>query len=122
MTTQINEEIAAKIVQRQAKAPVDVVGLARDIGINVWEADLGPAVSGKLLKDDINGGAAGYSILVNGREPYLRRRFTVAHEVAHYILHREMVRKLVSLTEDTFYRDVGLNSWQEMEANRLAAQ
>lgn len=32
-----------------------------------------------------------------------------------------MVKRLGGLTEDTFYRADGLNSWQEMEANKLAA-
>lgn len=122
MTTQINEEIASKIVARQGEAPIDVTALAREIGIQVWESNLGPTVSGKLLKDSQNGGSSGYSILVNRAEPYERRRFTVAHELAHYLLHREMVRRLGSLTEDTFYRALGLNGWQELEANNLAAK
>jgi Zn-dependent peptidase ImmA (M78 family) len=121
MTTQVNEEIASKIVQWQGRAPVDVVGLANDIGINVWEAALGTKVSGQLLKDPKNGGKTGYSILVNAKEPYVRRRFTVAHELAHFLLHREMVRRLETLTEDTFYRAEGLNSWHELEANHFAA-
>jgi Zn-dependent peptidase ImmA (M78 family) len=122
MTTQVNEQIAAKIVSHQKRPPVNITALAQECGLNVWEADLGIRVSGKLLKDPKHGGESGYSILVNSREPFVRRRFTVAHELAHYILHREMVRRLGSLTEDVFYRAHGLNSWQEMEANKLAAE
>src|SRR5690348_13224413 len=122
MTTQMNEEIARKILAHQGQMPVDVTALAKDIGIKVWESDLGPNVSGKLFKDDTNGGSKGYSILVNSKEPYVRRRYTVAHELGHYILHREMVRRLGAVTDNTFYRADGFDSWQEMEANKLAAE
>ena len=60
-------------------------------------------------------------MIINSKEPRVRRRFTVAHELAHYLLHREMVGR--GVTENAFYRsDSDLSSWQEMEANRLAAE
>lgn len=59
MTTQMNEQLAAKIVERQTKPPVDVTALARDFGVNVWESDLGSGVSGRLLRDPQNGGESG---------------------------------------------------------------
>src|SRR5438105_3870285 len=122
MTTQINEQSASQIVKRQIQPPVNVRALAADFGVNVWESDLGSKISGKLFRDTEHGGSSGYSILINAKEPYVRRRFTVAHELAHFLLHREMVKRLGGLTEDIFYRADGLNGWQEMEANRLAAE
>ncbi len=100
-------------------APVDVTGLAEALGLAVWEDDELPGgISGKLYKDPENGGTSGYSIAVRASDPFVRRRFTVAHEIAHFVLHRNKVG--ASLTDDEFYRS-NLSSWEEVEANRLAA-
>ena len=122
MTTLISDETARKILNRQQAPPTRVVDLADDFGVSVWEHDLGPQISGKLIKGDSKAGYSDYTILINSKEPYLRRRFTVAHELSHYLLHRELVKKLGGIEENTFYRAEGLNSWQEMEANGLASE
>lgn len=105
------------IEQFQQEAPVDVVGIAEALGIHVWEERLG-SISGKLFPDKLNGGTSGYSIVVNKTESEPRKRFTVAHELAHYILHRSDLEN--GIVEDALFRS-GLSSKQETEANRLAA-
>jgi predicted transcriptional regulator len=114
MTNQHHE-----IIQRfQGSAPVDVSGLAEALGLTVWEDDeLPEGVSGKICQDE-NSGPAGYSIVVRASDPYVRRRFTVAHEIAHFVLHRDRIGS--SLTDDAMYRS-GLSTREEVEANRLAA-
>lgn len=106
------------IVQRfQHDAPVDVTALAEALGLNVWEQeDLPASVSGKIFKD--NSASAGYSISVRSSDAYVRRRFTVAHEIAHFLLHRDKIGD--GLTDDAMYRS-GLTTWEEVEANHLAA-
>jgi IrrE N-terminal-like domain len=113
-TPQINE-----ILKRfQAEAPVDVKGLAGALGVNVWELhSLPPSISGKIWKDERNGGSSGFSIGVNASEPFVRKRFTVAHEIAHFLLHRNLITN--ELLEDTMYR--GLGGREEAQANKLAA-
>jgi|ERR1700722_3267223 len=108
------------IIERfQQSAPVDVTKLAEVLGLNVWEDDSLPeGISGKLFKDPIKGGPEGYSITVRASDAYVRKRFTVAHEIAHFILHRNLIG--TSLTDDAFYRS-DLSSWEEAEANRFAA-
>jgi hypothetical protein len=104
----------------QQRAPVDVPGIARDLGINVWESlNLGPNISGKLFQDPHAGGSTGYSIVVNAADAYTRKRFTVAHEIAHFILHLPQVGSGVQ--DDTFYRSP-LGDSQERQANSLAAE
>jgi Zn-dependent peptidase ImmA (M78 family) len=76
-------------------------------------------VSGKIFRDPLNGGASGFSIAVNASENPLRKRFTVAHEISHFILHREQLEN-GDLIDDTMYRS-GLSSAEETAANRLAA-
>ena len=107
------------IAKFQSKPPVDVAGIATAMGIKVWESDnLGSDVSGKLFRDPLNGGPSGYSIVVNSADPFTRKRFTVAHEIAHFMLHRDV---LGDITDDTFYRS-SLSSAQETAANKLAAE
>jgi Zn-dependent peptidase ImmA (M78 family) len=117
--TAVSDEQA--IIQRfQNSLPVDVTSLAEALGIKVWESSTMPDdVSGKIMRDEKHGGGAKYSILVNSKHPYLRKRFTVAHEIAHYILHREQIG--YALTDDALYRS-GLSGREEAQANRLAAE
>jgi hypothetical protein len=107
------------IEKYQAQAPVDVVAIANDLGINVWAMALPPSISGKIFRDPINGGSEGFSIGVNSRHSYVRQRFTVAHEIAHFLLHR---KKLESddLVDDAMYRS-DLSTKEETTANRYAA-
>jgi hypothetical protein len=111
---------AMPIIERfQGSAPVDVTGLAEALGLRVWEDDSLPrGVAGKLFQDPFNGGPEGFSIVVRASDPYVRRRFTVAHEIAHFVLHRNMIGS--SLTDDALYRS-GLPNTLEAEANQLAA-
>jgi hypothetical protein len=103
----------------QHQAPVDVVGMASALGVNVWEDALDPGISGKLIPDQINGGQSGYSIVVNAPEAYVRKRFTVAHELAHFLLHRNAAG--AGISDDVYYRS-GLSGGMETQANQLAAE
>ena len=107
------------IARYQAQAPVDVVAIAHDLGLNVWSMSLPPSISGKIFRDPINGGRSGFSIAVNSANSFVRQRFTVAHEIAHFLLHRKRLES-GDLIEDALYRS-GLTSKEETEANRLAA-
>jgi|SRR5579872_1265348 len=108
------------IAKYQNSAPVNVVGLAEELGLKVWESrSLAPNISGKIFKDKLNGGPSGFSIVVNATENIFRRRFTVAHEIAHFLLHRGQLEK-GELVDDTMYRS-GLSTKEEADANKLAA-
>ena len=111
-------QIVAKYIKT---APVNVVALANELGIKVWESQtLPPDKSGKIFKDPTNGGLSGFSIIVNAREAPTRKRFTVAHELAHFLLHRQRLDK-GELVDDTMYRS-GMTTQEEAEANKLAVQ
>src|SRR4051812_44501345 len=104
----------------QHDAPVNVTAIAEALGLNVWESDveLPEGISGKIFRDPISGGSSGFSIIVRESDPYVRKRFTVAHEVGHFVLHRNQIGE--SLTDDELYRS-GLSTHQEARANRFAA-
>jgi Zn-dependent peptidase ImmA (M78 family) len=119
----VKTEIPSELIQRfQQSAPVDVVGLAQSLGVKVYEsagAPLRDGDSGMILRNAVVGGPSGYCIVVRATDAFVRKRFTVAHEVAHFILHREKIGE--SLSDDALYRS-GLTTMQEVEANRLAAE
>lgn len=64
-----------------ALLPVDPVRIARQIGIDVLVAGLGPGESGALVKS-VGSDAV---IYLNRDDSKRRRRFTCAHEIGHYV-------------------------------------
>lgn len=105
-----------KIVQKyQKKPPIRVFDLARALGIKVFKAhDWENDVSG-LIKKKWDGN---YVIMTNAKHPTVRRRFTVAHEIAHFALHRDLVGD--GIADDALYRS-GLGGSIERQANNYAA-
>lgn len=113
-------QVVSVIARYQKSAPVDVNALAKSLGITVYiDENMPTEESGKILRDEEHGGHSGYSIIVNANEPQVRQRFTVAHEIAHYLLHRNLIGD--GLTDDALYRS-GLSTLEEVHANRLAAE
>ena len=114
----LNEHDSLTIRRFQKSPPVNVVGIAKAFGLKVYHDDLRQGVSGKILKDALHGGTSGYSIVINSNEAPNRQRFTIAHEIGHYLLHRHKIGD--GLEDDALYRS-GLSSFDEVRANRLAA-
>lgn len=113
-------QVVGLLARYQKSAPVDVNALAKALDVAVYvDGTMPPNESGKILKDKEHGGTSGYSIIVNGNEPRVRQRFTVAHEIAHYLLHRDLIGD--GLIDDPLYRS-GLSTLEEVHANRLAAE
>ena len=110
----INEYIA------RTAPPVPIEAVARNLGIDVKYKDLG-AISGKIEKDK---DGKGYTITVNSKDNGQQRRFTIAHEIAHYMLHRTELdgNKMHRIIEDDESYQSRLNLTREMEANRYAAE
>lgn len=96
--------------------PVKVAAIARALGIEVKSATLRPRISGQLQRSDTS--ESGYRIRVNRHESATRQRFTIAHEIAHFLLHREHIGD--GIEDSILYRST-LSDRREAEANRLAA-
>lgn len=103
------------VKQYQESAPVNLKGLAQSLGLKVLGATLDPGISGEIRPDRSTNS---FVIRVDRHEPRTRQRFTVAHEIAHYLLHKEEIGD--GITDDFLYRS-RLTSSREAEANRLAA-
>jgi Zn-dependent peptidase ImmA (M78 family) len=73
---------------------------------------------GEIFRDIKRGGFSGYSILVNANDPPVRQRFTIGHEIAHFLRHRDRVKN--RLVDDRMYRS-GHGKTVEDEADALAA-
>ena len=102
------------IRKRQTKSPVDVRAIARELGLEVYADDKLPDhISGMINKDD-----EGYFVVVNFHHHPNRQRFTVAHEIAHFVLHRDAIGN--GITDNRLFRS-HLSSSLEKQANQLAA-
>lgn len=63
--------------------PVPIVKIANDNGIDVYStSSLKPNESGLIRKEN-----GKYVIYVNKNHPNTRQRFTIAHELGHFMLH-----------------------------------
>lgn len=99
------------------EVPVKLGALATDLGVDVKISSLPLNISGQISKT-----AAGYEIKINRHESRQRQRFTLAHELAHFLIHRDTIDRLGgTLTDNVLYRS-GAPENIEFEANRLAAQ
>jgi Zn-dependent peptidase ImmA (M78 family) len=67
--------------------PVDVIKIAEELGLTVNVTALDEGVSGLLIKQNLDGETA--NIFANRAESPKRRRFTIAHEIGHYVLSHE---------------------------------
>jgi IrrE N-terminal-like domain len=107
---------AAVLKRYTADYPVKVGELATELGLKVVRTPLPPKISG-LIKPSAEA-PAGFEIRVNKYESPERQRFTVAHEIAHFLLHRTDIG--AGVVDSIMYRS-NLTSRKETEANRLAA-
>ena len=104
----------------QGHYPVKTIPMAEALGLKVFKVPGWPAdrISGQLLKLAENGGSSGHAIFVNERHGQRRRRFTIAHEIADFILHRDQIDG--GIEDDGLYRS-RLSLRAEFQANLLAA-
>lgn len=103
----------------QYSIPIDVHQIALNLGLTVIERDLEDQVSGMLVIKKGRG-----TIAVNENQHPNRKRFTIAHEIGHYQLHRDQNHVFIDVTP-VFFRDTNSaegRSWEEIAANRFAAE
>lgn len=113
----IKTEFRPIVEGHMASVPVKVGQLARDLGLEVKAATLKPGISGMIARANT---PAGFEIKVNRHENSLRQRFTIAHEIAHFLLHSELIGDGVE--DSILYRSPKMGDAREAEANRLAAE
>lgn len=117
-TKNMADESEADIVSRHLqRVPVDLDAMARDLGLHVVRTPLASDIAGMLVRDAE--APSGHRVVINSHDPARRQRFTFAHELAHYLLHRDLVDEVV---DNAFYRSPNLGDDMERQADRFAAQ
>lgn len=106
------------VARYQSRAPVDLDAIARDLSIPVAYINLGADIAGRIMRDTRKNSRSGFTIQINSTQHTNRQRFTLAHELAHYVLHRDLIES--GIVDDTMYRS-GMGSHLETQANRMAA-
>lgn len=95
--------------------PVDVAECARAAGLPIYAIDLPKGISGMIKLTSANN----FECYVDRSEPSVRQRFTAAHELGHFVLHRSQIGGV--LQDNYLLRAEGMSNSQEAEANRFAA-
>lgn len=114
-----------KNIERSPRTYVDVFAIAESLGITIadpvaFESD---QISG-FLKRNSDSVA---EIVVNKNHTEQRRRFTIAHEIGHFVLHaRELLHVDDNVSaQPAFFRDAESSKatkLKEIEANQFAAE
>lgn len=99
------------------KMPVDVEKIAEKLGLNIEYKPYEGKFSGVLIRHGDNA-----TIGVNSQHHEHRQRFTIAHEIGHYLFHQGdlIIDKAISVN----YRgnDEHVNYQKEREANFFASE
>lgn len=114
----IDEKAGKLLHQSDALAlPVDLNRVVGYLGLSLNEKPLENEYSGFLAVKE-------KTIVVNLRHPPARRRFTIAHEIGHYQLHRRSEDIPVFIDHAVYHRKEsaeGVDHLMEMQANAYAA-
>ena len=109
-------EVRQKIDAYLCEHPVKLGAMAKELGVKVLLSTLPRGISGRIGQED-----GEFVIRINRHEVKHRQRFTLAHELAHFLLHRDRIEG----TEGGWSENILLRSGQpkeiEYEANRLAS-
>lgn len=102
-------------------APVPIDQVIRDIGLPLFHEPLEDNISGYIERSD-----GSYRIVVNSNHAQTRQRFTAAHELGHYIYHRNLLGDGVGdnrayRTEGTHRPNANIRPIHERQANSFAA-
>ena len=116
------ERQAEKILRDSGawRVPVPIDLVAHCLGLKTEASVLGDDISGLLVVEKKRG-AIGY----NSTHAPVRQRFTVAHEIGHYVMHvknstrsRRFIDRFVAFRDD---ESSAGNDWEEVEANAFGA-
>lgn len=112
-----------RVRRHLTSVPINVEQIIRDLGITLKKnADLPANISGHIRP--VSGK---YEIASSKADHYFRQRFTMAHELGHFLLHQDMIGEGVddnamyrSTPEGDFY-NTAIEKFHEMQANSFAA-
>lgn len=109
-------------LSKDAEIPVRIIEICRNMGFSVYQQDLPRDICGYIM---INGElkdrfSTDRIVSVNSRESNKRRRFTVAHELAHFLFDFNPNQSIQYF--NMFELDHVSDDSKEERANRFAAE
>jgi len=96
---------------------VDVIKLANNLGVDVFLSTNESENFNACIEKDSETNR--YNIVINPAQPYERQRFSIAHELAHFTLHKNKLDELGKLNRDP---DDVVTKTEESHADHLAAE
>ena len=113
----LNENVVIDFIDKyyQKKQYIDIVDIANELGIDVYSDNLGKEPAYIEYEKDTNS----FFIVVNEENSEVRQRFSVAHELAHFILHQDNIKKHGRVGREA---ECSLTIKEEREADTLAAK
>jgi len=104
-------------------APVPIINIANELDLKIYETkSLADNQSGVIKKENDN-----FVIYVNQKHSPERKRFTIAHEIVHFLKHRDKIgdEHVTSSRQPLMRSDYESNDLaerqMETEANKIAA-
>lgn len=105
-------------------SPVNIEFILNDLGLECdWSADLDPEISGMIEPTD----DGRYLISINKNDAPTRKRFTAAHELGHFLYHKDLIG--IGVDDNRLYRSTNVGKFNntnitqkhETQANAFAA-
>lgn len=97
---------------------VDIYSIAKKLGCKVELVDFDPSsVSARVLRHGENGS---FTIQVARTDSLLRRKFSIAHEIAHIVLHDDGKDEFIEFRKNLIEYDPE-ELYKEVQANMLAS-
>lgn len=109
------------IAQHWNSTPVPIEAIIRDIGLPLSYEAMDDNISGYIERQN-----GSYRIVVNSNHAPTRQRFTAAHELGHYVYHRDLLGEGVGdnrayRTDGTDRPNANIRPIHERQANSFAA-
>jgi Zn-dependent peptidase ImmA (M78 family) len=109
-------EVRSSVDGYLSEYPVKLGEIAKRLGVKVLLSTLPRGTSGQIGQED-----GEFVIRINRHEAKHRQRFTLAHELAHFLLHRDLILAEGGWSENVLLRAPNQPIQIEYEANRLAS-
>jgi len=113
--------VARKILQKHSfDGAVPIEKIAQDEGLEIKHLSLSDSVSGAMKRKNRSGKPV---IIVNENDTEERKRFTIAHELGHFLLHSLSPQYIDK--HRIYFRDADSSTGEdikEIQANQFAAE
>jgi Zn-dependent peptidase ImmA (M78 family) len=118
----MTQNVFRTVLEAKESIPVNLDVLAQRLGLEIRRVPMDDRVSGYIERRP-----DGWMIGVNSTHPHNRQRFTIAHELGHFVHHRPLLdggtndTRAYRTDPETRLFNARIQRRHEIEANRFAA-